>query len=323
MSKTHIETQSNVYRDFYKEAVQFRERAVGDFYWTQKEIRVQDDIQDILVRCTDAERKAVLYLLKIFSKYEVEIGNEFWSGRFKKIFGRHELQTMAAAFSQTELCVHLVFYNRINELLNVDDSFYDSYLQDPVLVDRLAHIDSLLNHEDDLVSLGAFTFMEGVSLFSLFAFLKHFQANGKNKIANIVAGINYSSREEDLHATAAAWAFKELLSQRIRLNGVDTDYVYGEIKKAGELVLEHEYRIIDNLFSFGEISGITSDELKTFVDHRLSLCLANLGIGDTVKNAGSIGEWYYGSITGYTQVDFFVARGREYNRRWNKDEFNW
>jgi ribonucleotide reductase beta subunit family protein with ferritin-like domain len=66
----------------------------------------------------------------------------------------------------------------------------------------------MVNHENDAVAIAAFSLIEGVILYSSFAFLKHYQSQGKNKLANVVRGINFSVRDENLHSLAGAWAFK-------------------------------------------------------------------------------------------------------------------
>lgn len=328
MKKTHIELHSDIYRDIYIPAVEARDRAVGETYWTEKEVRVKDDIQDVLVECTEQERNGILYVLKLFTKYEDVVGDEFWGGRFKKIFGRHEMRQMAAAFAQTELCVHFPFYHRINELLSVDDDFYTAYKDDPVLTARMEHLDKMINHENDLVSLGAFTFVEGVILFTSFAYLKHFQEAGKNKIKNIVSGINYSSREEQLHAEAAAWSFRSLLEQRLDLGVIDNkdvSEVYSLVLESADKAYEHEVVIIDEILSDGDIQGFERGDAIKFMQHRVAKNLYDLGIPQSKysMDGGTIADWYYSSVKGYTQIDFFTSKGREYNRKWNPNYFTW
>ena len=94
-----------------------------------------------------------------------------------------------------ELAVHGPFYNKINELLHLDDEeFYLSYLKDPVLTERINHIGAMIGDPDDMVSVATFSLVEGVILYSAFGFLKHYQSQGKNKLMNVVRGINFSVR---------------------------------------------------------------------------------------------------------------------------------
>ncbi len=194
----------------YPEAVAYAD-AQNSVYWKWDEIKVEKDVQDIRVNLTPAEKAGVLYVLKLFTKYELIIGNEYWGGRVAKRFPRPEIQRMASAFQFFELNVHAPFYSNINEQLGIaTDEYYDSYKGDAVLAERIQFIDNYVNSGDNLISLGVFSMMEGAVLYSSFAYLKHFQSEGKNKLMNIVRGINFSVRDENLHSVGGAWLFRTL-----------------------------------------------------------------------------------------------------------------
>lgn len=314
--------QSDVFLPEYSQIVDFTETQIGKCHWTATEIKVEKDIHDVLVNLTGAERHGVFTTLKLFTLYEMKAGAEYWTGRFMKEFKQHECQAMAAAFGMMELAVHKPFYNKINELLNAANaSFYTDYVNDPVLKARMECIDSIINHKDPYVSLGAFTLVEGVILYSNFAFLKHFQSLGKNKLMNIVRGINFSVRDENLHAVAGAWVFRQLIKES---PPKDWEKLEREILATAETILQHEYKIIDMIFSKGDISGITRTDLVLFVHNRTLQCLRQLGIKLDVKEASSsINTWFYSGINNYQFNDFFTAQGREYVREWNEAGFVW
>jgi aspartate aminotransferase-like enzyme len=98
--------------------------------------------------------------------------------------------------------------------------------------------------------------VEGAILYSSFAFLKHFQAKGKNKLRNVVRGINFSVRDENLHAEGGAWLYRTLKQEMddcdrlntIEMNQSDREYL---IEKAARELYEHECRIIDMIFEEG------------------------------------------------------------------------
>src|SRR5690606_21347708 len=98
----------------YPEAVAYAD-AQNSVYWKFDEIKVEKDVQDIRVNLSEAERQGVLYVLKLFTKYELIIGNEYWGGRVAKRFPRPEIQRMASAFQFFELNVHAPFYHEIDE----------------------------------------------------------------------------------------------------------------------------------------------------------------------------------------------------------------
>lgn len=190
-----LRTPKTTFTVDYPEAVDFMNKQSGVF-WPHFEVKVEKDKQDILVNMTEAERHATITVLKLFTKYEQIIGDEFWINFVFKRFPRPaDIQPMAALFGAMELAVHEQFYKKLNEELGLaTDEFYDSYTTDPELSQRIVHLHEILDNENELEALGAFTFGEGAILYSSFAFLKHFQSQGKNKLLNVVSGINFSAR---------------------------------------------------------------------------------------------------------------------------------
>lgn len=324
---TQIQTPTESYVTRYPEAVAFAETQESIF-WTSREINVEKDIQDLRVNMTEAESHGVISTLKLFTLYELVAGNEYWLGRVREMFPRPEIERMAATFGFFELGVHAPFYNKINEALMLNtDEFYTSYVDDPVLKSRMDFIDSYVNHEDDLVSLGVFSMIEGAVLYSSFAFLKHFQAKGKNKLLNVVRGINFSVRDENLHSEGGAYLFNVLRQEKSVAGtfgvGDEIDLATALIE-ASKAIYEHECRIIDMIFEKGEMEGVTAEQMKTFVKSRVNLCLNRLGYGNVFEVSNNIvADWFYDNINAVSLHDFFSGVGNAYNRDWNQTAFTW
>jgi len=304
----------------YPQAVEFMNKQANVF-WPPEEVKVEKDKQDILVNMTEAERHAVITTLKLFTKYEMIIGEEFWIERVMKWFPRPEIQSMASLFGAMELSVHSPFYRKINEELNLaTDEFYNSYTNDPVLSDRIEFLDNLLGNDDIAKALGAFTFAEGAILYSSFAFLKHFQSQGKNKLLNVVAGINFSARDEALHSEASGWLFQQYAHEA----ELDLDIYEAYFAEVAVKVLEHEIAIIDKLFEKGDIEGITKKQMISFVKSRINLCMRNMGFSNIYKvDYNPVSEWFYKGINGYAMNDFFVSVGNQYQRGWTGQGFTY
>lgn len=311
------------YTTKYPQAVEFAKMQL-DGFWHPDEIAVEKDIHDMKVNLTDAESHGVITVLKLFTIYELIAGGEYWGERVMKDFPRPDIQRMANAFSFFELNVHAPFYNKINELMGLASyEFYNSYTQDETLKSRMEFIDEYVNHEDTLTSLGVFSMVEGAVLYSSFAFLKHFQNQGKNLMVNINAGIALSVRDENCHSEGGAWLYRalkaELNPDKRTLNPLEA-----RIVKAAEKVLEHEMRIIDMIFEQGSIKGITKLQMVNFVKSRINLCLKNLEIEPIYKvEYNPIADWFYKSINGGQFHDFFFKSGNEYNRDWVEGNFTW
>lgn len=305
----------------YPEAVDFTQKQVSIF-WPPDEIKVEKDVHDIMVEMNEAERHGVITTLKLFTKYELIVGGDYWGDYVFNTFPRPaDIQRMANCFSFFELNIHAPFYAKINEALNLaTDDFYNEYLDDPVLASRMAVLGEAASDGNPyrfLLNLGV---TEGVILYSSFAFLKHFQAKGKNKLLNIVRGINFSARDEGLHCEASAWLYRTLCKEQ----GVATAHWQDEAHKLVHAAVEHEKAIASKIFEKGAIDGITQQQLENFIEHRADLVLKNFGI-EPIFNVeyNPISEWFYRGINGYVSNDFFTGVGREYTRTWDSESFKW
>lgn len=297
-------------------------------FWTAEEIPVENDKQDFLVNMSTAEQDAVKTTLKLFTIYELILGGEVWGDRIFHAFPRPETQMMANAFSFAELNMHAPFYAKLNKALMIDtEEFYDSYKNDPVLSERIDFVHSAVENEDLLYSLAAFTLMENVVLYSNFAFLKHFQSGGKNLIQNVISGINFSARDENLHATGSAWLFNTTLDQYEQTVPAEqftaeSDDLFARIREVAEHVYAHEARIVEMLFAHGPIEGIEQDDLLTFIKSRINMTLENMRLAPLFTIASNpIAEWFYSGINGTQFHDFFQVTGNEYNRNIGETEF--
>lgn len=329
-TKPRIMQKKEAYTFDYPQAVEFSDKQ-NSIFWTADEIDVSKDVQDIRVNMTESESHGVITTLKLFTMYELHAGTEYWGKRVVEAFPRPDIIKMANAFSYFEINVHAPFYNKLNEALGVNtDDFYLSYKNNPTLEARMAQVGKIVNPRgntlhDILLSLAGFSFIEGVVLYSAFAFLKHFQSQGKNKIINVVSGINFSVRDENLHALGGAWLFKTLLSE-VRAGGFELDEqkLQSDILEIAETLRQHEHLIADMIFEKGSIKGITPKQLKNFIESRIDLCLENIGYAKEYKPTyNPIADWFYDAINSLNFHDFFSKIGNEYNRNWDEKAFKW
>ena len=313
-------TPNQAYTINYPEAIELAEKQTSIF-WTAEEVHVEKDVHSILTELTEAERHGVITTLKLFTQYELIVGNEYWKQVGDMFRHPADIQRMAATFSFFELGVHGPFYSKINEALGLaNEEFYTEYLRDPVLADRINMLEGYADPDKPLEFLLALAFAEGVVLYSSFAFLKHFQSQGKNKILNIVRGINFSVRDESLHCDASCWLYRTLLDEL----GIDPAVMLETAHKMAEVVREHEHAIVDKIFEKGGIEGITAVQLKHFVDSRINLVLRQLGYNNLYDvKYNPILEWFDAGINAFSFNDFFSGQGREYSRDWSENDLSW
>lgn len=295
-------------------------------FWPWDEPAVDNDIQDLRVRLTPGELNGITTVLKLFTIYERKVGEDYWSGRIAKTFGRPEINRMATLFSAVEGNSHAPFYNKVNEVLYLDnEEFYTSWKESEELSKRIEFVGKAVSDPDDAKSFAAFTFIEGSVLYSSFAYLKHFQSQecGKDLMRNICRGVDLSVADEHTHSLGGALLFGTLCSEMLEIHAVDVRAsLRGEIEEMARRVYDHECGIIDLIFK-EEIKGITAHQLRNFVAHRVNLCLQNLGYESILEVTDtSIEKWFYESINGRKFHDFFTGSGSEYNINYDRLSFN-
>jgi ribonucleotide reductase beta subunit family protein with ferritin-like domain len=329
MAKPRIITPKSEYTTDYPVALDFTKKQV-DVFWTPDEIEMEKDLHELKTGLTESELHGVITTLKLFTQYEIHVGNEYWGGIAKRMFPRPDIERMTNCFSFIEINVHAPFYAKINEVLGLaTNEFYNSYKEDPALAERMEWIDNLIalpkrsNVIQKLSSIGAFSIVEGAILYSNFAFLKHFQANGKNKLTNLVAGINFSVRDENLHSLGGAWLFQTLLEEA-ELSIDEQNELKHVLTGVCMQAYEHEKVIIAKVFEKGSIIGITANQMELFIQSRLDLCLTNLGYDAIFKPTyNPIAKWFYKNISASVMHDFFSRQGNSYNRDWKEGNFTW
>jgi ribonucleoside-diphosphate reductase beta chain len=323
--------KKTTYTTDYPTALKFIEEQ-NSIMWFPNEVDVEKDLHDLRTNFTKSEYHAVTTLLKLFLKYELEIGNEYWANYVSKVFPRPEIQRMANCFSFIEINVHAPFYNKLNEVLGLNtDEFYDSYIDIPALKNRMEWIGRRVEKRDTvfniLKSVGIFSILEGAVLYSSFAFLKHFQAEGKNKLMATCSGINFSVRDEAIHSQAGAWLFQTLLKEAKEDGSITDDEIIqleNELYETCNVIREHEFEIIRLFFEKGSIKGITVHQIENFVESRIDLCLQQLNLKKVYNPTyNPIYSWFYKNINGSKLHDFFAKIGSDYTRNWTKSKFIW
>ncbi len=281
-------------------------------FWDAKKIIIKGDIQEYKTTFNAGTQHAITTCLKLFTHYEVGVG-DFWSEVVYKWYKPHELQMMSAMFASMELAVHAVFYDRLNSEMGLSNKeFYLSFLEDPNMTARMEVIKKYLDpktHDDLVLAMAVFTFIEGVVLYSSFAFLMSFQSNGMNKLSNVVTGLRYSTRDEFLHAEATSWLFNDTIAEL----GLDRSLFELQIKIVAKTLVEQEDLIVDEMFRLGGIKHISADQLKTFVRSRANKKLEDMGYKPMFEiGENPVAEWFYDMINAQELTDFFHNESTSY-----------
>ncbi|MGL4521324.1 MAG: ribonucleotide-diphosphate reductase subunit beta [Bacilli bacterium] len=309
----------------YPEFIKLTDEQMHGF-WPHNEPLVENDVPDLRTRLTPAELNGITQTLRLFTKYERHVGEDYWSGRIVRTFRRPEFTRMGTWFAAVEENSHAPFYDKVNEVLSLNtEEFYESWKESEALSERVAFIGKCVSDPDDARSFAAFTFIEGAVLYSSFAYLKHFQSQecGKNLIRNICRGVDLSVVEEHQHSIGGAMLFHTLCREMKEKYDIDVrKALASDIFKMAATVYEHESAILDIIFA-EPIEGISADDIRMFVKSRINLCLENLGYDDIYEIGDNpVAKWFYKSITSKKLTDFFTGNGSEYNINHNRTGFS-
>ena len=290
-------------------------------HWIHNEIEVDSDVAQYNTEFTDAEKHGITTVLKLFTKYETRVGN-YWTDVIYNRFQKPEIQMMAQVFGAMEV-EHALFYDKLNEALGLSTKeFHLSFMEDPSMLARDKFIGEMLNKgrngslEDLAIALGTFSMVEGVLLYSSFAFLLSFQQQAQAKLKNVAGtGLAYSVRDENLHAEGGSWLYNTLMKE---YSEIDKEKVEKKLVEIAKSSYEIEAMIIDNIFSKGKIEGITDTQLKNFVKSRINKKLKDINIDSIYEvSYNPIATWFYKVINSLEVADFFSQNSTSYTNNWN------
>lgn len=324
--KRLITSEYEGYVEQYPELRVLSNRQLEEQLWFASEVRVEEeDRLEMLYKLDEQQQRVVKAVLPMFRKYENDVAS-FWTDVYAKYFKAPECQEGALVIGMVERAIHEVFYDKINKVYGLDnDDSYLSYLTDPIFKERAKWLGETLRGDDKHLTCLVFGLVEGVSLFSMFALLRSFQANGYNLIATTVKGTKQSAIDELLHSEYLATSFK---------------YLYGELGKNLEeddphyfdLLLEQTYNVVENekyiltqlIGNSGVFNGVKVEEYFLLVEKLADLYFERLGCKTLPFNVGEseLYSWFITNSLAYAESDHFSkGQNKEYELGWSADSF--
>ena len=297
-----------------------------DKTWTAQEIPVGKDIHDFRAIMTPTQLNLVTITLQLFVEIEQKVG-EVWE-KMTHWFPHSEIEGCCAEISRMEKSVHAFFYQKMSDELNIDpEEIAKNQQVISVLKSKLEFLQRITSDLDanKPLSLATVALIEQVLLFSNFAMLKSFQANGNNLIKNTITGVDFVVQDETIHGNFAAYLYNTYLDEDAKgPRQIDRIQLSSDIVRLIREIIAHEDSVIDYTFP-GDISinDISAVQLKTFIRSRANDVLAMLG-EDPLYDIGSnpIADWFYKGAKSIKLHDFFVSGTSQYRRNWKLDSFS-
>lgn len=286
--------------------------------WNHKEVSMAADVLN-WQQITKGDRKAIGGILKGFTVTEGLVGNQ-WS-TLSLILKNVEAVGLCTTYASQEV-IHALAYDMLEATLGLNS--YQDFKADPNAVNRYLSIaerslrmpgmfdkDNSSHQTQLLRSLVFFGgFVEGISLYSSFAFLLSYARTGK--FLGLRQLISWSVRDEKQHSDFAIDLY-HLLSEEFGFKLPELAIV--DLLDAG---IKYELSFIKNVFDGlkGEQLSIdlTYPEFEAFIYHRADKKLKDLGCSgkyyedlEDTKLSKKITGWFYSMVESGVYHDFFVG----------------
>jgi ribonucleotide reductase beta subunit family protein with ferritin-like domain len=324
-----IETKNSLFGLYlYPAAKEIMEKQ-QDISWSAQEIPVDDDKHDYLSKMSVPQRKLTDTTLQLFVEIEQRVG-DIW-GVIASWFPHSEIEGACIEISRMEKAVHAFFYQKMSDVLNlVPEDIAEQQQTIKVLRDKLVLLEQITSNLDKDKALTLFTVgaIEQVLLFSNFAMLKSFKANGNNLIKKTLTGVDYVIQDEQLHGVFATYLhntyIEELATSVIPVHymsahNVNCINVIKEIIAHEDAVINYVYEGVDS------INDITPEQLRIFIRSRANVLLTEMNFApmyDIQSSEDKISQWFYKGIKAIKVHDFFAASTTQYRKNWRLDNFS-
>lgn len=302
--------------DHYPWTQDFIDAAFNGF-WTDKEFNFQSDIQDFKVKLNDREREIIVRALSTIGTLEISV-KKFWS-KLGDNCPHPSLFDLGYVLANQEV-IHGSAYERLLEVLGIDKAF-EEILELDIIQGRVNYLKKHLHkfHSDNkkqfVYSLILFSlFIENIALFSQFYTIGFF-GRYKNVLKDTNKQVEYTSREEDLHAKVGIKLIQQIRSEHPELFDEELE---SKIIHESEQAVNYECEIIEWIVNGYEHEKLNSNLLKEFIKYRLNASLVEIGykpIFEVDMKEIEKTEWFDEQILGNNMTDFFNSRPVEYSKK--------
>lgn len=286
-------------------------------HWTHNEFNFLNDVQDYKTKLTEEERGVIKRAILLTSQVEVAV-KSYW-GNIGKLLPKPEIADMGAVFGGIEV-IHSKAYAEILTKLGLEEEF-EQLFNEKVVLGRVNYLSKYVNkiykndHKNIAYSLVLFTlFTEYTALFSQFYVVLGFN-RFKNVLKDISNVVQYTSKEENLHAEGGVALLNEIKKEAPEL--FDEEFT-NRIKEEVSEACKSESELIKWLLNGYENEFLSEDILITYIKRRLNECMEKMELEkvfeiDETLNAKT--EWMDEEVYASALTDFFHKRPIDYSKK--------
>ena len=301
--------------DHYPWTQEFIE-AMHNGFWTHREFNFQSDIQDFRVKLTPQEQEIIVRALSTIGQLEISV-KKFWA-KVGDNLPHPSITDLGFVMANVEV-IHGDAYERLLEVLGIDDAF-DRTLKLDIIKGRVGYLRKHLHkfHTDNrkqfVYSLILFTlFVENIAVFSQFYTISWF-GKYKNVLKDTNKQVEYTSREENLHATVGIKLINSIREEHPELFDQELN---DKILHESEQAVKYECEIIHWIVNGYDADKLNSKLLEEFIKNRMNESLVQIGfskIFEVDKEIIKKTTWFDEQVLGNNMTDFFHSRPVEYSK---------
>jgi len=322
MSCCQLETENPLFGKYlYPIAKELMEEQQNKF-WTAKEIDVAGDIHDYRFNMSIEQFDLVATTLQLFVETEQVVGN-IWEV-IASWFPHSEIEGACSQIASMEKSVHAFFYQKMSDELNIDpETIAENQKTVQEINNKLKLLTNIMKDaktaetvEEKLLVLFTVSIVEQVLLFSNFAMLKSFRANGYSLIPNTITGVNFVVQDESIHGVLASYLFNEYTKEsKVSINLTSINTILQEVLLREDAIIEHLFKEENT-----KINGISRKDLKDFLRERVNFVCKEMNLPlytEPTTLTSNISEWFFQGVNAISIHDFFVSGTHQYKRDWN------
>ena len=291
--------------------------AIRHSYWIDTEFNFTTDIDDFKTKISDQEREVIKRSMLAIAQIEVNV-KTFWADLYKRM-PITEIGDVGMTFAESEVR-HKDAYARLIRILGLEEEFMH-VVEIPAIKDRIAYLTKYLDgtrSKDNKMytkSVLLFSlFIEHVSLFSQFLIMMSFNKE-KNLFKGISNVVEATSKEEEIHGNFGS----ELINIIKEENPEWFDEEFEQlIDSACKKAYIAECKILDWIFEQGELSFLTKNTIKSFIQNRFNNSLQRIGMKPVFEvDFAEIEKtlWFDIEILSTKEGDFFYKKSIDYNKK--------
>src|SRR6056300_116168 len=289
-------------------------------HWIEDELELQTDVNhgksDVV---TKSEKNHITQILRLFTQTDVAVGTnylEFYIPKFKN----NEIRAMLTSFASREF-IHQRSYALLNDTLGLPEEEFSTFLEYQQMADKIEFMADIdVGTQSGLAKAVARSVInEGMSLFSAFVMLLNYQRTGKMR--GMCEIVEWSIRDETMHCEGMTKLFRTFCEEHPR---IVTDEFKSDIYQMVRDAVALEDKVIDLAYEMGDLEGLSSEEVKSYIRYIADRRLIQLGLKGNYKVKENPLPWVDWVIAGDSHKNFFEGVVTDYNAAgMDGDDWGW